>query len=137
MDPTQAIRAVAEHIHEARLDYPTIGLVADRFEAGWSIYAPVEVDASDPTAFLDMPVGRAIFLIGDSGRIEQVSSSTPPRVARQRFAEQELILACSRLLAVAGQHAVTRAHLTTVFAAYGDPDPDTAYNQLNLAGLTP
>lgn len=92
MDASQAIGAVAEHIREAGMDYPTIGLVADRFEAGWCVYAPVEVDASDPTSFLDMPVGRAIFLIGDSGRIEQVSSSTPPRAARQQFAEQELIL---------------------------------------------
>lgn len=89
MDAREAIDAVTQHIRAAGLDYPTAGLAADRFEAGWSVYAPVQVDTSDPMAFLDMPVGRAVFLIGDSGRIEQVSSSTPPQVARRRFAEQE------------------------------------------------
>lgn len=89
MDAREAIDAVTHHIRAAGLDYPTAGLAADRFEAGWSVYVPVQVDTSDPMAFLDMPVGRAVFLIGDSGRIEQVSSSTPPQVARRRFADQE------------------------------------------------
>lgn len=85
----QAIAAVSDRIRSTGIDYPTTGLVADRFESGWSVYAPVQVDTNDPLAFLDMPVGRAVFLVGDSGRIEQTSSSTPPQAARARFAEQE------------------------------------------------
>lgn len=89
MEATQAISLVSDWIRSRRLDYPTEGLAADRFEAGWSVYAPVEVDESDPMAFLDMPVGRSVFLVGDSGRIEEVSSSVPPLQAQARFAAAE------------------------------------------------
>jgi hypothetical protein len=92
----QAIAAVSDYIRAAGIDYPTVGLRADRFEAGWSVYEPVHVDTDDPNAFLMMPVDRAVFLIGDSGRIEQTSSSMPPQLARQRFAEREHALASRR-----------------------------------------
>lgn len=89
MEAAQAISLVANWIRTRGLDYPTDGLAADRFEKGWSVYAPVEVDDSDPMAFLDIPVGRSIFLVGDSGRIEEVSSSVPPQQAREAFSAQE------------------------------------------------
>jgi hypothetical protein len=89
MDAAQAISLVVDWIRTRRLDYPTEGLAADRFEAGWSVYAPVEVDETDPMAFLDLPVGRSVFLVGDSGRIEEVSSSVPPNEAEARFAARE------------------------------------------------
>lgn len=89
MEATQAISLVADWIRARGLDYPTEGLEADRFEAGWSVYAPVEVDESDPMAFLDMPVGRSVFLVGDSGRIEEVSSSIPPQQAVDQFMAKE------------------------------------------------
>ncbi|MYV60987.1 hypothetical protein GTW37_17355, partial [Streptomyces sp. SID4931] len=78
MDERSAITLVQEHIATGGLDYPTQGLVADRFAAGWSVYAPVDVDDSDPMAFLDMPVGRSVFMVGDTGRIKEVTSATPP-----------------------------------------------------------
>ncbi|MGV9800142.1 hypothetical protein ACWDTP_19050 [Mycobacterium sp. NPDC003449] len=89
MEAAQAISLVADWIRSRNLDYPTEGLEADRFAAGWSVYAPVDVDESDPMAFLDIPVGRSIFLVGDSGRIEEVSSSIPPQQARDQFAATE------------------------------------------------
>jgi hypothetical protein len=89
MDTAQAISMVADWIRSRGLDYPTEGLDADRFEAGWSVYAPVEVDDSDPMAFLDIPVGRSVFLIGDSGRIEEMSSSIPPQAAVDQFMARE------------------------------------------------
>ncbi|GFG67510.1 hypothetical protein MKUB_50000 [Mycobacterium kubicae] len=89
----EAIAIATDYIRQAGFGYPTSELAADRFESGWSVYAPVHVDTSDPASFLDMPVGRAVFLVGDSGRVEQVSSSTPPLQARQRFAEDERALA--------------------------------------------
>nr|WP_234712898.1 hypothetical protein [Mycolicibacterium komanii]CRL74538.1 hypothetical protein CPGR_03711 [Mycolicibacterium komanii] len=89
MEATQAIALVSDWIRSRGLDYPTEGLEAERFEAGWSVYAPVEVDESDPMAFLDMPVGRSIFLVGDSGRIEEVSSSVPPQQAQAEFTATE------------------------------------------------
>jgi hypothetical protein len=89
MDAAQAISLVVNWIRSHGLDYPTEGLEADRFDAGWSVYAPVEVDESDPMAFLEMPVGRSVFLVGDSGRIEEVSSSVPPPQAIDRFVAQE------------------------------------------------
>jgi hypothetical protein len=89
MDAARAISLVVDWIRSRGLDYPTEGLEADRFEAGWSVYAPVTVDESDPMAFLDMPVGRSVFLVGDSGRIEEVSSSVPPQQAIDRFMAKE------------------------------------------------
>ncbi|WP_286175183.1 hypothetical protein [Mycobacterium sp. DL99] len=89
MEAAQAISLVTDWIRSRGLDYPTEGLAADRFDKGWSVYAPVEIDDSDPMAFLDIPVGRSIFLVGDSGRIEEVSSSIPPQQARDQFAAQE------------------------------------------------
>ncbi|MEU4746928.1 hypothetical protein AB0G02_41620, partial [Actinosynnema sp. NPDC023658] len=88
-DAREAIASVVEWIRSRGLDYPTEGLVADRFEAGWSVYAPVDVDETDPMAFLDMPVGRSVFLVGDSGRIKETSSSVPPRQAEARFTAEE------------------------------------------------
>ncbi|MGX9791300.1 hypothetical protein [Mycobacterium sp. MMS18-G62] len=90
MEATQAISLVSDWIRSRGLDYPTEGLEADRFEAGWSVYAPVDVDESDPMAFLEMPVGRSVFLVGDSGRIAEVSSSIPPQQAEAEFTAEEL-----------------------------------------------
>ncbi|WP_055586017.1 hypothetical protein [Peterkaempfera griseoplana] len=85
----QAISLVVERIQARGLDYPTQGLTADRFDAGWSVYAPVEVDESDPMAFLDMPVGRSVFLVSDAGRVKETSSSVPPRQAEELFSAEE------------------------------------------------
>jgi hypothetical protein len=89
VEAAQAISLVTNWIRSRNLDYPTDGLEADRFEAGWSVYAPVDVDESDPIAFLDMPVGRSVFLVGDSGRIQEVSSSVPPEQAEAEFTAAE------------------------------------------------
>ena len=89
MEATQAISLVRDWIRSRNLDYPTDGLEADRFDVGWSVYAPVDVDESDPVAFLDMPVGRSVFLVGDSGRIQEVSSSVPPEQAEAEFTAAE------------------------------------------------
>ncbi|MGK3208018.1 hypothetical protein [Amycolatopsis sp. MEPSY49] len=90
MDEAQAISTVVSWIRSTGMDYPTEGLEAERFEVGWCVYEPVEVDDSDPFAFLEMPVGRTLFLVGDSGRVKLVSSSTPPRVAQDEFVFEEL-----------------------------------------------
>ncbi|MHC9297396.1 hypothetical protein ACRCUN_33480 [Mycobacterium sp. LTG2003] len=90
MEAEQAISLASEWIRARGLDYPTDGLEADRFDVGWAVYAPVDIDESDPMAFLDMPVGRAVFLVGDSGRIEESSSSVPPQMAYDKFKADEL-----------------------------------------------
>jgi hypothetical protein len=89
MDAAKAISLVTEWIRSRGIDYSTEGLAADRFEAGWSVYAPVTVDESDPMAFLDMPVGRSVFLVGDTGRIKEITSSTPPQLAIDQFIAEE------------------------------------------------
>jgi hypothetical protein len=89
MDEAQVIALVADWLRSHGLDYPTEGLAADRFEAGWSVYAPVDIYESDPMAFLDMPVGRSVFLVGDSGHIEETSSSVPPKQAEAQFIAKE------------------------------------------------
>jgi hypothetical protein len=89
MDATDAISLAVTYIRSHGLDYPTTGLAADGFTAGWSVYAPVDVDETDPMAFLDLPVGQSIFLVGHSGRVKEVSSSVPPQVAYDQFAAEE------------------------------------------------
>ncbi|MDX3094888.1 hypothetical protein PV417_10040 [Streptomyces sp. ME19-03-3] len=89
IDERRAITLVQEHIATGGLDYPTQGLVADRFAAGWSVYAPVDVDDGDPMAFLDMPVGRSLFMVGDTGRIKEVTSAIPPEQAGALFTAEE------------------------------------------------
>ncbi|POX64862.1 hypothetical protein C3492_03750 [Streptomyces sp. Ru62] len=89
MTADRAVSLVVERIRARRLDHPTRGLAADRFEAGWSVYAPVDVDESDPMAFLDMPVGRSVFLVSDVGRVKETSSAIPPQQAEDMFAAEE------------------------------------------------
>jgi hypothetical protein len=85
----QAVALVVRLITARRLDYPVRGLAADRFAGGWSVYAPVEVDDSDPAAFLDMPVGRSVFLVGDTGRVKEVAGAVPPPQAEALFTAEE------------------------------------------------
>ena len=89
MEAAQAIALVSDYIRSRGLDYPSEGLEAVPFDAGWRVYAPGDIDESDPMAFLDMPVGRSVFLVGDSGRIEETSTSIPPRQAHEQFMEHE------------------------------------------------
>jgi hypothetical protein len=77
MEAAEAISLVTEWILWENLDYPTDALDAERFEVGWRVYAPVD--------------GLPVFLVGDTGRIEEVSSSIPPKQAQAEFAAQELI----------------------------------------------
>jgi hypothetical protein len=89
VEAAQAITLVSNFVQSQDLDYPSEGLEAVRFQAGWRVYAPVDIDESDPMAFLNMPVGRSVFLVGDSGRIEETSTSIPPRQAHERFMARE------------------------------------------------
>lgn len=54
------------------------------------MYVPANVDESDPVAVPDMPTGRLVFLVGDCGRIEEVSTSLPLEQAQAEFTAQEL-----------------------------------------------
>ncbi|RKN35877.1 hypothetical protein [Streptomyces hoynatensis] len=112
MAAERAISLVVERIRARGLDYPTRGLAADRFDGGWSVYAPAEVDESDPMAFLDLPVGRSVFLVGDLGRVKEISSSVPPPQAERMFAAEEAYvrrgLADERFLAELGNEAMRR-----------------------------
>lgn len=120
MEAAQAISLVTDWIRSRGLDYPTEGLAADRFDKGWSVYAPVDIDDSDPMAFLDIPVGRSIFLVGDSGRIEEVSSSVPPQQARDRFSAQE---PAARSNGAAAEEAAFMAEFERQFRLAAADDP--------------
>jgi hypothetical protein len=84
MDAAEAVALVAEWILWENLDYPTEGLLAERFEGGWRVFTPREVDGCDAT------FQRSEFLIGDSGYIEEVSASIPARQAEAGFSAEEL-----------------------------------------------
>ncbi len=125
MEAADAIARVVDHIRSRNIDYPTSGLSADRFADGWSVYAPVEIDMDDPMAFLNMPVGRSVFLIGSSGRIEEVNSSVPPEVARRQFAEHE---------AAVGTHSQTSSVDTEAIARKAGQLIEPIVQQLALQG---
>jgi hypothetical protein len=90
VEAAEAISLVTEFILWRNLDYPIEGLKAERFAAGWSVHAPVDVDERDPMAFLGEPGGRSVFLVGESGRIEEVSSLIPRQQAQAEFTAEEL-----------------------------------------------
>ena len=87
MDAAQAISSVVERIRSGGLGYPVTGLTADRFHGGWCVYAPVMVADSDVAEDPEPPVTRSVFLVGESGRVEEVSSSAPVDEAREWFQE--------------------------------------------------
>jgi hypothetical protein len=94
MDAAQAIASVVERIRAGDLDYPVTGLLADQFLGGWCVYAPAMIaDPADTDSDAgtgtdtDEPSTRSVFLVGDSGRVEEVRSSEPVHDARQRFEE--------------------------------------------------
>lgn len=76
-----AIRLVRQRISESDTGYPGEDLAADRFEAGWVVRAPS---------------ASLLFLVGETGRIEQRSSSAEERTMLSRFAAQERALARPR-----------------------------------------
>lgn len=84
MEAAEAISLVTEWILWENLDYPTDGLAAERFEVGWRVYAADDGDETDPVAL------RSMFLVGDTGRVKEVSSSIPPTQAQAEFTAQEL-----------------------------------------------
>ncbi|OBF86272.1 hypothetical protein A5791_20795 [Mycobacterium sp. 852002-51163_SCH5372311] len=84
----EAIAAVRNYIRDKEIDYPTTGLAADRFPLGWSVYAPAHLDTRDPAA----SSGTTVFLVGDSGRIQQQPPSTPLHSAQRRFTAQESLM---------------------------------------------
>ncbi|OMC08422.1 hypothetical protein A5736_06455 [Mycobacterium sp. SP-6446] len=86
------------------------------------MYAPVDIDESDPTAFLNMPVDQSVFLVADSGRIEQTSTSVPPRQAHERFMERE---AAGRRAPGGSDEAEFMAELKQRFTELGADGPPT------------
>jgi hypothetical protein len=82
MDAAQATSLVLEEIQAGGQDYPTEGLAAERFYGGWFVYAPVMVADSG------VGVGtRSVFLVGESGRVKEVTSDGPADAAREWFME--------------------------------------------------
>ncbi len=113
MEAAEAIALVSDLVRYRGLDYPSDGLEAVAFEAGWRVYAPVDIDESSPVAFLGMPVDRSVFLVGHSGRIEETSTSIPPRRAHERFMEQEAELNADVPLTIGGSTAADTARADT------------------------
>ncbi len=89
MDARESITLVAEWILRHDVGYPTDGLEAHRFDGGWRVYAPADVDESGPMKFLEMPVGQVVFLVSDSGHIKETSTSVPPRRAHDEFLAEQ------------------------------------------------
>ncbi len=87
MDAAKAISLVAERIRSRGLDYPAAELTAEHFYGGWCVYAPVMIAVSDVPEDPDMPMTRSVFLVGESGNVEEVSSADPVEEACQWFEE--------------------------------------------------
>ncbi|RKE17710.1 hypothetical protein [Streptomyces sp. TLI_171] len=85
----RAVQLVTEWVEARGADYPVDALAAERFACGWFVHAPVAVDESDPMAFLDLPVGRSVFLVSDLGRVKEATSSLPPHLVRGLFCAEE------------------------------------------------
>ena len=84
MDAEQATSLVVERIRSDGLDYPTQELTAARFHGGWCVYAQEMI--TDTKGAMPRET-RAVFLVGLSGRIKEVTSSAPLEEAREWFEE--------------------------------------------------
>jgi len=84
LDAEQATSLVVERIRSQGLDYPTQELTAAQFDGGWLVYALEMIIDSEGAAPRET---RAVFLVGESGRIEEVTSSAPVEEAREWFME--------------------------------------------------
>ncbi|MEU8123667.1 hypothetical protein AB0C21_33560 [Spirillospora sp. NPDC049024] len=93
----------------------------------------MDVDESDPMAFLDMPVGRSVFLVGDSGRVEEVSSSVPPHVAQEHFAAQERTLTAQEPTARPPRAGLDADEYMAEFARWLEQDGD---GEPAISGIT-
>lgn len=81
MDDAQAISLVLERIQSSGADYPAGDLTADRFDGGWCVYAPIMLaDDADLAT-------RSVFLVSETGRVEEVSSDAPVEEATEWFEE--------------------------------------------------
>jgi hypothetical protein len=83
MDEAQAISLVRERIQTGGHDYPSDDLTAARFDGGWCVYAPVMIADDAP----DTLVTRSVFLVSETGRVEEVSSDAPVEDATLWFEE--------------------------------------------------
>src|SRR3954451_22839168 len=97
MNAAEAISAVAEHVRAGGLTYPTERLVADRSDAGWSVYAPTVVDGTASTNAQDVSAGYVGFLVSDSGTIEQASAISSETEHRPIVEEDRSVKASSSL----------------------------------------
>ncbi|MFC8722093.1 hypothetical protein [Kitasatospora sp. NPDC057198] len=88
-----ALRLAAERAAAGGTGPQPDELAAERFPGGWYVYVPVEVDDSDPMAFLDsLTLDAPVFLVGDLGRVREASTALPPDVLRERFRAEEVFI---------------------------------------------
>jgi hypothetical protein len=80
MDAAEAITSVVDRVGAHGQDYPTANLRADRFEGGWCVYAPEMIADLGPET-------RSVFLVGNSGRVKELTSSDDVDEARRWFEE--------------------------------------------------
>lgn len=83
MNESEAIDRVRDYVEARYQSYPLDELVARRFDAGWSVFAPVVVSPNG-----SIPTGRRVFLIGDNGDMLDTSSSIAPSRRVQVFHER-------------------------------------------------
>jgi hypothetical protein len=105
VNAAEAISAVAEHARSAGIDYPTGGLVADRADDGWFVYAATKVEVNSPEGLLSSHADRATFLVSDSGNVEQVSRSSSPATQPQTTEPERPVAGASSLSADSGYMA--------------------------------
>ncbi|MEO3828478.1 hypothetical protein [Actinomadura sp. B10D3] len=130
MDAAQAIALVVDRIRSRDLDYPTEGLVADRYEGGWCVYASLDADENNPVAFRDSPMARLVFLVGESGLVEEVSSSDPPPDARDQSTARERVPRPPR----AGLNADEYMEDFARWLAEDGPDDRAAVDDFHIVG---
>ncbi|MEU4446197.1 hypothetical protein AB0K14_33105 [Actinosynnema sp. NPDC050801] len=136
MDAAQAISLVVERIRTDGQDYPTEDLTADRILGGWCVYAPVMVADGDPVADVDEPVTRSVFLVGVSGRVEEVSSTEPAEDAREQFAEACLWFGAGEPRVPGEDVSTTPSHPDfSRFVLPRPPRPAAAYDNQALYAL--
>ncbi|MBA0047866.1 hypothetical protein [Mycobacteroides sp. LB1] len=80
IDRATATDRVVDFCRTHRVEYPLDRLVADRWDGGWQVFAPI--------AEGEIAIGRAVFLVADDGVVEQASTSAAPSQLAEVFARR-------------------------------------------------
>ncbi|HEX4226658.1 MAG TPA: hypothetical protein VHZ97_30115 [Pseudonocardiaceae bacterium] len=136
MDAARAISSVVEWIRAKDVAYPS-DLSAAQFVGGWCVYSPQMIADTDPPPDRYGELTRSVFLVGDSGRVDQIESSDSPEDARDWFQEACLYFSSEENADIEALYAsgLPSHPDLTALSRSGEPRAITDYDRMAMEAL--